>query len=629
MRKVIVTAALLLGSTMLMSGCDRLKQAVGGKAEVKDSAYPEQVFWGDTHLHTSNSVDAFGFGTRLDPEAALRFARGEEVTATTGAKAKLARPLDFLVISDHSAGLGSTRALYEAPRMMIKDPQLLRWHDLMHQGPEGSMQATAEMLAVRAGAAGLVPTAMNDPVAAKKRTREIWDDNIAAVERYNEPGKFTAFIGFEYTLMQQGNNMHRNVIFRDGGDKAGTVVPLDEAGHQAPDKLWEYMDAYEKSTGGKVLAIPHNSNVSNGMMFMFTEPNGGPMSAEYARRRLAHEPIVEITQIKGDSEAHPFLSPNDEFAGYGTAGWDQANLLNSIKTKPEDLPGSYVREALKRGMLIEQRTGANPYKFGIIGSTDSHTSLATPDEDNFFGKHSGVEPSAKRATAGFVPGMPSGRMNWQSLASGYAAVWATSNSRAAIFDAMMRREVYATTGTRMTVRVFGGWDFKADDLKGDWVKAGYARGVPMGGAMKGGQGQPSFLISALKDPIGANLDRVQVVKGWVDKNGKAQEKVFDVVWSSPDTRKPVGGKLPAVGDTIDLAKATYQNTIGAPTLATVWTDPEFDPAARAFYYVRVLEIPTPTWLAYDAVRYKLTLPPEIPLRHQERAYTSAIWYSPA
>jgi hypothetical protein len=627
MRKAIVTAALLLTSTSLVSGCDRLKQVAGSTAKVKDTAYPEQVLWGDTHLHTANSVDAFGFGTRLDPEAALRFARGEEVTATTGDKARLARPLDFLVVSDHAEAIGATKALYDAPRIMITDPTLLRWYDLMHEGPEGSLKATGEMLAARAG--GLVPPALNDPVAGAKRTRKIWDESIATVERYNEPGKFTAFIGFEYTLMQNGNNMHRNVIFRDGGDKASTVVPLDPSGHQWPDKLWEYMDAYEQKTGGKVLAIPHNSNVSNGMMFMFTEPNGGPMSAEYARRRLAHEPVVEVTQIKGDSESHPFMSPNDEFASYGDAGWEEFNLLGNIKTRPEDLPGSYVREALKRGLLIEQRTGANPYKFGIIGSTDSHTSLSTPDEDNFFGKHSGVEPSPKRATAGFVPGVPSGRMNWQTLASGYAAVWATSNTRGAIFDAMIRREVYATTGTRMTVRVFGGWDFKAEDLKGDWVKAGYARGVPMGGQMKAGSGKPNFMISVLKDPIGANLDRVQVVKGWVDKAGTSHEKVFDVVWSDPDGRKPAGGKLPAVGDTVDLATATYQNSIGAPTLTTVWSDPEFDPAARAFYYVRVLEIPTPTWLAYDAVRYKLTLPPEIPLRQQERAYTSAIWYTPA
>jgi Protein of unknown function (DUF3604) len=628
MRKVLAGAALLLASTALVSGCDKLGQSMGGKVEVKNTAYPEQVFWGDTHLHTSNSVDAFGFGTRLDPEAALRFARGEEVTSTTGTKARLARPLDFLVVTDHAEGIGGTKALYDAPRMMITDKTALRWHDMMHEGPEGSLKATGEMLAARAQ--GKIPAFMTDKAAAAKRIDKLWAEHLDTVERYNEPGKFTAFVGFEYTLMQTGNNLHRNIVFRDGKDKISGRVPWDPGDSKWPDDLWTKMDAYEKETGGKVLAIPHNGNVSNGLMWMMTEPNGGPVSAEYARRRALHEPIAEITQIKGDSEAHPFMSPNDEFAGYGTAGWDQANLLGNIKTKQSDLPGSYVREALKRGLLIEQRSGVNPYKFGVIGSTDSHTSLSTPEENNFFGKHAGVEPSAKRATAGFVPGVPSGRMNWQSLASGYAAVWATSNSREAIFDAMMRKEVYATTGPRMTVRVFGGWDFKAEDLKGDWVKAGYARGVPMGGELKpGGKGAPSFVISALKDPQDGNLDRVQVIKGWVDASGQAHEKVFDVVWSDMDKRKVTGGKVPAVGDTVNTAAATYENTIGAPSLTTVWSDPEFDPKARAFYYVRVLQIPTPTWMAYDMVKYKLTLPPEIPLKHQERAYTSAIWYNPA
>jgi hypothetical protein len=628
MRKAIISAAMLLSSTALITGCDRIGQAVGGKVEVKNTSYPEQVFWGDTHLHTSNSVDAFGFGTRLGPEEALRFARGEEVEASTGTKAKLARPLDFLVISDHGEGIGATKALYDAPRIAITDPTMLRWYDLMHEGPAGSLKATGEMLAARAN--NTIPAAFNDPKKSEARIRTLWDAHMDTVDHYNEPGKFTAFMGFEYTLMDRGNNMHRNVIFRDGKDRVSSIIPLDPSGELKIDKLWDFMDAYEKGTGGKVLAIPHNANVSNGLMFMFTDPTGGPITAEYARRRAAHEPVVEITQIKGDSEAHPFMSPNDEFAGYGTSGWDQANLLGNIKTKQSDLPGSYVREALKRGLLIEARTGENPYKFGVIGSTDSHTSLSTPEENNFFGKHSGVEPSAKRATDGFVPGVNSGRMNWQSLASGYAAVWATSNSREAIFDAMMRKEVYATTGPRMTVRVFGGWDFTAADLTGDWVKAGYARGVPMGGTLKaGGKGAPSFVISALKDPQDANLDRVQVVKGWVDAAGKAHEQVFDVAWSEMDgKRKAAGGKIPAVGDTIDLATATYQNTIGAPTLAAVWSDPQFDAKQRAFYYVRVLQIPTPTWMAYDAVKYQLTLPPEVPLKHQERAYTSAIWYTP-
>jgi hypothetical protein len=628
MRKAILTAALLMATTALVSGCDGAVGGFGKKAEVKDTAYPEQVFWGDTHLHTGNSVDAFGFGARLTPEDALRFASGEEVKSSTGLPARLQRPLDFLVIADHAEGIGATKALYDAPRLLIRDPMLRRWHDLMHEGPAGSLKATGEIL--RARGENKLPAGLNDPAEGAKRTRKIWDDNIDTVERYNEPGKFTAFIGFEYTLMQGGNNLHRNVIFRDGKDKASKVLPLDPSAEAWPEHLWDYMEAYEKSTGGKVLAIPHNANVSNGLMFMLTEPGGGPISAAYARRRAAREPVVEVTQMKGDSEAHPFLSPNDEFAGYGTVGWDTNNLLFNQPTKPGDLPGSYVREALKRGLLIEQRTGVNPYKLGVIGSTDSHTGLAAVEESNYYGKHPGVEPSPQRATAGFVPGMNSGRMNWQALASGYAAVWATSNTRAAIFDAMMRREVYATTGPRMTVRVFGGWDFKADELKGDWVKAGYARGVPMGGSLKaGGKGAPSFILSALKDPVGANLDRVQVVKGWVDKAGVSHERVFDVVWSDMDKRKAAGGKVPSVGDTVDTSRATYANTIGAPSLATVWTDPEFDPRVRAFYYVRVLEIPTPTWLNYDMVKYRLKLGPEIPLKQQERAYTSAIWYTPA
>ena len=635
MRKAVMAAMMLLGSTALVSGCHKLTKMVGGQTEVKNTAYPERVYWGDTHLHTSNSVDAFGFGNRLDPEAALRFASGEEVTSSTGIKAKLARPLDFLVVTDHAEGLGATKALYDAPRLLISDPTLLRWYDLMHEGTKGSLQATAEMLDARAH--GKLPTGLNDPAKAATRTHKVWSDSIGTVDNYNQPGKFTAFFGFEYTLMQGGNNLHRNVIFRDGIDKVSQVDPLDPSAELWPDKLWDYMDAYEAKTGGKVLAIPHNSNLSNGLMFMLTDPNGGPITAEYARRRAAHEPVVEITQIKGDSEAHPFLSPNDEFAGYGTAGWDLNNLLNTQPTKPADLAGSYVREALKRGLLIEQRTGVNPYKFGVIGSTDAHTSLSTADDNNFFGKHPGVEPNPNRATDSFIPGMPVervGRMNWQSLASGYAAVWATSNSRAAIFDAMMRREVYGTTGPRMTVRFFGGWDFKGDDLKSDWVKAGYQRGVPMGGTLAPhgpstpGTGAPSFIVSALKDPVDGNLDRVQVVKGWVDQAGTAHEKVFDVVWSAMDQRKPVGGKVPAVGDTVDVTKATYTNTIGAPELSAVWTDPEFDPGQRSFYYVRVLMIPTPNWIDYDMFKYHLTLDPAIPLKQQERAYTSAIWYNP-
>ena len=627
MRRTML-AALLLGSAGLLAGCDQLKSAPAkSDAVVKESEFPQRPLWGDTHLHTANSVDAFGFGVRLGPEDALRFARGEEVTSTTGLKAKLSRPLDFLVVTDHAEALGATKALYDAPRLLIRDETMRRWHDMMQEGPAGSQRAMAEILDARGRNA--LPPAMLNPDGAAERTHDVWNANIDAVENYNEPGKFTAFFGFEYTLMQGGNNLHRNIIFRDGVDRVRTVVPIDPTYKATPDEIWNYMEAYEKSTGGRVLAIPHNSNLSNGLMFELTQPGGGPMTAAYAKRRARLEPVVEITQIKGDSEAHPFLSPNDEFAGFGVAGWELNNLLGNQPKVSSMYAGEYVREALKRGLTLEAQMGVNPYKFGLIGSTDSHTALATADEDQFFGKHSGNEPGAKRAQQAQNLGTNKGRFGWHYLSSGYAAVWAKANTRAAIFDALERREVYASTGPRMTVRFFGGWDFTADDLKGDWVRAGYKRGVPMGGELPAGKnGAPRFIVSALKDPQGANLDRVQVVKGWVDKAGKAQEKVFDVVWSSADVRKPVAGKLPPVGDTVNVAAATYTNSIGAAALTILWTDPGFDPKLSAFYYVRVLEIPTPSWPAFDAARYKLKLPPDVRVKQQERAYSSPIWYTP-
>lgn len=615
-----------------LAGCGGPSEVPGTSAKadkaVAETAYPERVLWGDTHLHTSNSIDAFGFGVRLDPEAALRFASGEEVTSTMGIAAKLERPLDFLVIADHSDGLGATRRLYDAPRFLIRDPELRRWHDMMHEGPEGSQRAMAEL--IDRAARNDLPEAMRDPEASEDGTRTVWKSSAEVVERYNQPGKFTAFHGFEWTSMPGGNNLHRVVMFRDGYAEAIKTLPF---GSQPPldkvEKLYDYMDRYEKVTGGKVLAIPHNSNLSNGLMFELTGPDGGPMTAAYARRRAAREPVVEITQIKGDSEAHPFLSPNDEFAGFGVKGWELGNLPMSEAKTNAMFAGEYIREALKRGLEIEARTGVNPYKFGLIGSTDSHTALATGDEDNFFGKHTGGEPNAVRAGQAQNLGTRVGRFGWHYLAGGYAAVWATANTRSAIFDAMLRREVYATTGPRMTVRFFGGWDFDAADLAKDWVSAGYKRGVPMGGELKARSGAPRFIVSALKDPMGANLDRVQVVKGWYGRDGKLNERIYDVVWSDADKRKAgAGGKIPAVGNTVDIAKASYTNSIGAPELQTVWTDPDFDPGLRAFYYVRVIEIPTPRWVLFDALRYGAKLPKDAELVAQERAYTSPIWFRP-
>jgi hypothetical protein len=390
------------------------------------------------------------------------------------------------------------------------------------------------------------------------------------------------------------------------------------------------MAAYEEKSGGDVLAIAHNGNLSNGRMFPVIESfTGKPVDREYAEGRVRWEPLYEATQIKGDGETHPFLSPNDEFAGFER--WDKGNLDLSEAKRPEMLEFEYVRAALKNGLRLERDLGANPYKFGLVGSTDAHTGLAAVEEENFFGKTSSSEPSPTRAMHPFAQNAGRTIMGWEQTSSGYAAVWATENTREALFDAMERRETYATTGPRMVVRFFGGWDFEATDAQTRSPGAvGYAKGVPMGGDLREAPAgkAPAFLVAALKDPIGANLDRIQVVKGWLDGDGRVQEKVYDIAWS--DGRQPgTDGKLPAVGSTVDVANATWTNTIGDPELIAVWTDPDFDPALRAFYYARVIEIPTPRWTAYDAKRFGVTMPPEAPMTTQERAYTSPIWYTPA
>ncbi|APG61747.1 hypothetical protein LPB140_01645 [Sphingorhabdus lutea] len=620
----------LLSSTFLLSSCDSdILNPADIQADVKQAPYPQQVFWGDTHLHTNNSVDAFGFGVRLGPDDAYRFAKGEKVKATGGLDAQLRKPLDFLVIADHSDGLGVTRRIYEAPRWALKDPLLKRWHDQMHEGPEGSLAVTSEL--IDRAAAGTLPAAMRNQENQEENSRTIWQENNKIADRHNRPGKFTAFIGFEYTLMPQGDNLHRVVMFRDGKKRTNKVLPFPGLDGSNIEKLFDYMDNYEKNTGGKVLAIPHNSNLSNGLMFQMTAPDGGAMTAEMARRRAKHEPIMEVTQIKGDSESHPYLSPNDEFAGFGDAGWELGNLTMSAKKQNTMLAGEYAREALKRGLAIEAKTGVNPYRFGMIGATDSHTALATADEDNFFGKHSGTEPNKNRAAEPQNLGTREGRFGWQYLAGGYAGVWATSNTREAIFDAMMRREVYATTGPRMQVRLFGGWGFTPQDFAGNWVEKGYSQGVPMGGvlpAQSGVKGAPTFLVSALKDPDGANLDRVQMVKGWIDAQGNLHEKIYNIAWSDMQKR-PINaaGLIPSVGNNVNLQTATYENNIGANELQTMWQDPEFNASQQAFYYVRVLEIPTPRWVLFDRLRYGAILPPDTQLTAQERAYTSPIWYS--
>jgi hypothetical protein len=596
-----------------------------GYSPYADRGFPTKVLWGDTHLHTSNSPDAFAFGNRLGPEEAYRFARGETVTSASGQRVQLSRPLDWLVVADHGVAMGTMMELYKGNPLLMNDERLRRWHKMMNDSPEQGVLAASELIS--AGSQGdLPPDALNPKIA-----KAVWNDYTTTAEQYNEPGRFTALIGYEGTSLIKGNNLHRVVMFRGGKADADQILPFTFAQSPDPEKLWDFMDNYEKTTGDYALAIPHNGNLSNGMMFMPTTIGGKPFDKEYAERRAAREPVVEVTQIKGDAEAHPFLSPDDEFADYES--WDAGNLDYSQVKSNDMLKYEYAREALKEGLKHEQSLGVNPFKFGMIGSTDSHTSLVTAAEENFFGKHTGKEPSEHRWNKPVIAN-PSGNMimGWEQTSSGLAAVWATENTREAIWDALYRKEVYATTGSRMLVRFWGGWEFEEADAKSRLPgEFGYRKGVPMGGDLNTAPAgkAPTFLVAAMKDPYNGNLDRIQIVKGWIDDDGETYEKVFDVVWSNMANRK-VGadGKVPAVGNTVDVTNATWTNTIGSPELITVWKDPDFDPDVNAFYYARVIEIPTPRWTAYDAKRYGIKMSDEVPMTTQERAYTSPIWYTP-
>ncbi len=610
---------------------ETLKEGVSGKpySPYAGLTFPTRPFFGDTHLHTSFSMDAGAFGARLSPNDAYRFAKGEEVTASSAQRAKLARPLDFLVVADHSDNMGFFPSLFAGDPKMLANPIGRKWYDMIQSG-KGAEAAVEIIVAFSQGT--FPKDIMFFP--GTPAYRSVWQETIKAAEDANDPGRFTAFIGYEWTSNTGGNNLHRNVIFRDDATKASQVEPFTTQkplGSDNPRDLWKWMAAYEEKPGGQVLAIAHNGNLSNGLMFPLIESfTGKPVDREYAEIRAKWERLYEVTQIKGDGETHPFLSPNDEFADYET--WDKGNLDLSVPKEKSMLEFEYARSALKNGLLLEQQLGINPYKFGMIGSTDSHTALSTADEDNFFGKTSAHEPNAERVMHPFVKA-PSGAviMGWEMTASGYAAVWATENTRESIFDAMERRETYATTGPRMIVRFFGGWEFDANDANTRSPAAiGYAKGVPMGGdlssAPKGKS--PAFLVAALRDPIGANLDRIQIIKGWLDDKGELHEKVYDIVWAG-DRKPDKDGKLPSVGNTVDVKNATWTNTIGATELITVWKDADFNLAQRAFYYARVIEIPTPRWTAYDAKYFGLkNLDPKIPMTTQERAYTSPIWYTP-
>jgi len=589
--------------------------------------YPQRVYWGDTHLHTALSTDAGMIGNRLGLEEAYRFARGETVVASSGVRARLQRPLDFLVVADHAENLGL------APMIEERNPELLKLDfgkRIAQMVYDGKYDEAYTLW-------GQGMSTNQDPLAGQEElTRTMWERLTAAAEAYNAPGQFTAFIGFEWTASPGGNNLHRNVIFRDGKDAADQVLPFSNYDSTDPEDLWAWMQTYVDKTGGRMLAIAHNGNLSNGLMFDDRTRSGKRLDRDYAERRMRWERVYEVTQMKGDGEAHPSLSPNDEFADYGT--WDKGSFGPEPKTA-DMLPREYAREAYKRGLAYEDKLGVNPFKFGLIGSTDSHTSLATTEENNYFGKATPGEPSDNpdrfnEKITGYLqePGGPDITIrHFKTLASGLAAVWATDNTREALWDAMNRKEVYATTGTRMTVRVFAGWDFEeADVQRPDFAKTGYERGVPMGGDLRDAPAgkAPALVIRALRDVDGANLDRVQVIKGWMDGKGKLHEQVYDVLCSDDRAVNDEYRCDESVGNTVDVANATYTNSIGDALMMAYWQDPNFDPAERAFYYVRVLEIPTPRWTTYDAAFFGIDLPEGVPAAHQERAYTSPIWYTP-
>jgi hypothetical protein len=585
-----------------------------------DQHFPQNVYFGDTHLHTSWSADAGLAGATLGPDAAYRVSRGEQIESQTGQQFKLVRPLDFVVVADHAENIGVFDYLERGDPLLLESEVGRRWHDYFESG-EG-IKAAYEW--------GDANASGEDLIDNPEMTSRVWESVIDNAERYNDPGVFTAFIGFEWTSGPGGNNLHRNVIFRDGADRTRQVIPMSAYDSDNPEDLWAYLKAYETNTGGRALAIPHNGNLSNGMMFMLETFDGTPFDEDYARTRQRYEPVVEVTQPKGTGEAHPLLSPDDAFADFELM--DSSNLIGTEPKRPEMLKTDYAREALKLGLAEEARLGVNPFKFGMIGSTDSHNAIPSTREENWFGKIYFVEPSEHRKDGIFIESKVDPQYSIYDIdlgASGLAAVWATENTRAAIWDAFARREVFATSGTRLRVRVFAGWDFEeAEVLRPDFAEQGYARGVPMGGDLRPGPegASPKFMVRALRDPDGANLDRVQIIKGWLDSEGNTQEKIWDIACGG---RSVIDGACDDdVGSTVDVADASYTNDIGEAVLGGYWEDAEFDPSQKAFYYVRVIEIPTPRWTAYDAKFFNIEMPEDAPMTVQDRAYTSPIWYTP-
>jgi hypothetical protein len=591
-----------------------------------------QLLWGDTHLHTSNSFDAYlNQNQSADPATAFRYAKGLPVIHPFHrARVQIETPLDFLVLSDHAELLGVIRTVNETgiPSEGLGMSDRLqawvveRWLRGVIEDDEGAA-AFASFLPDTNDVEGAAAAAQGSPIPGSAGiSKTVWREAIATVDAHNEPGRFTALIGWEWSSIPAGANLHRVVVTNAGADVAGRFQPISSSESMYPEDLWKWLDETSAETGADFVAIPHNSNISKGYMFPGEKRlRGTPIDAAWAEARARWETTVEVTQFKGDSETHPSVSPEDPFTGFEI----YPHYIQQNAPPYDPKPGDFVRSALRTGLEIETRLGVNPYRFGLIGSTDAHTGLASAEEPNFWGKM--ARDSIPENKASFRVGR-AGVSGWSMSASGLAAVWAEENTRDAIVSALRRRETYATTGPRIAVRVFAGAAFEpGDENAQDLGTIGYERGVPMGGELVASTAPPRFVIQAAKDPKSAHLDRVQMVKGWLS-GGTTHEKVYDVVWAGERKPEP-DGRVPAVPDTVDPETARYTNEFGATTLSALWTDPDFDAQAEAFYYVRVLEIPTPRHSLRDAIALGID-PAETghPLSIQERAYTSPIWYRP-
>ena len=584
-----------------------------------------QLFWGDTHLHTRNSMDAYFMqNSGAGPDTAYRYAKGlPVVNASNGVRIQIETPLDFLVVADHAEYMAIPYRLFTVQDKALRQTGFgQRLVELWDQG--APVQAGLELVGT---VNELKPY---KPFVTSSIRRSAWEEQIRAADAANEPGEFTAFIGWEWSSFPDAANLHRIVFTPNDGSHARQYLPFSALDSSNPEDLWAWLQTTSDETQSDFVAIPHNSNVSNGLMFARETLSGEPISAEHAKTRARWEPIYEVTQIKGDSETHPNQSPEDEFADFETYAHllDAAGAAAGKETATVVKEGDYARRALRVGMQIEQEVGSNPFKFGMIGSTDSHSSMASAEENNFWGKFAIDSTPANRLNLEILPGQEN---MFDMSASGLAGVWAQENTRQSLYEAFMRKEVYATSGPRIQLRFFGGFDFQeSDTAKQNLAETGYSKGVPMGDdlpqAPKGKA--PSFLIAATRDPKEANLDRIQVVKGWLASDGTSYEKVYDVVWSG-DRKIGPDGKLPAVGNTVNLDTGAYSNDIGDPQLLTVWVDPDFNPGQSAVYYVRVLQIPTPRYSLLDSIALQIDYRETgQPATIQERAYSSPIWYTP-